>query len=218
MFKNRPIDEIEKATLDCINEFDLSQTNAEGYSALRDRYNSAGDSIDLFVLTCFSFNHQIRFNGQHKFNTPFGRNRSSYNASIERNLRRFADALRSKEVEFSTKDFRELDYSILGKGDFAYFDPPYLISTGTYNDGKRGFCGWSIREERDLLSILDELNDKGVPFALSNVLYHKGMVNELLVEWADSYRVHYVGNSFANCSYHNKYRTSETVEVLITNY
>ena len=44
--------------------FNLSQTNAEGYNALRAEYNQSKSLLDLFVLTCYSFNHQIRFNKQ----------------------------------------------------------------------------------------------------------------------------------------------------------
>lgn len=201
-----------------IEEFSLSKTNADGYNALRERYNSTGNLVDLFVLTCFSFNHQIRFNSKHKFNTPFGKERSSYNQSIENNLKRFMEALHQKTIRYSTIDFREIDYSLLTSEDFAYFDPPYLISTGTYNDGRRGFKDWGPQEEIALLGILDELNSRGVPFALSNVMHNKGMSNDLLIDWAGSYNVHFIDNTFTNCSYHYKDRTSKTVEVLVTNY
>ena len=56
------------------------------------------------------------------------------------------------------------------KGDFVYADPPYLIACATYNE--QG--GWGEREERALFDFLDELDKRGVPFALSNVLRSKG--------------------------------------------
>ena len=217
-FESRSFEQLKNDVEGRIAEFSLSKTNSEGYNALRSRYNETGDILDLFVLTCFSFNHQIRFNSKHKFNTPFGKDRSSYNSSIERNLKRFVAALQSKDVEYMTKDFRDIDYGSMTAEDMAYFDPPYLISTGAYNDGKRGFMDWGETEERDLLSILDDLDGRGVPFALSNVMHNKGLSNELLIEWADRYSVHYVDNTFTNCSYHYKDRTSKTVEVLITNF
>jgi hypothetical protein len=49
-------------------------------------------------------------------------------------------------------------------------DPPYLISTATYNENG----GWSKNDEQDLLKQLDKLDRKGIKFALSNVLEHKG--------------------------------------------
>lgn len=201
-----------------IEKYNLSKTNANGYYNLRENYNKTGNLIELFVLSCFSFNHQIRFNNKHKFNTPFGKNRSSYNQNIEKNLERFMGALHTKDIQYSTMDFRELDYSRITPQDFVYFDPPYLISTGTYNDGKRGFKDWGEKEEIALLDILDSLNARNIKFALSNVMHNKGLSNSLLIEWAKSYSVHMINNSFTNCSYHYKDRTSETVEVLVTNY
>lgn len=201
-----------------ITEFHLSQQNADGYNLLRDRYNESKDIMDFFVLTCYAFNHQIRFNNSQKFNTPFGKNRSSYNSSIENNLIRFCDALRKKNIIFSNKDFLSVDLSGLGFKDLVYCDPPYLISTGSYNDGKRGFKDWTPVEERQLLNLLDKLNIQGTRFALSNVLYHKGMSNDLLIEWSKKYHVYYIDKSYANCSYQFKDRNAKTVEVIIANF
>ena len=201
-----------------INEFELSLENVEGYNALRNRYNEQKDIMDFFVLPCYSFNHQIRFNNSHKFNTPFGKKRSSYNSNIEKNLIAFCNALQSKKIDFYNKDFTEVNLSNLGKGDLVYCDPPYLISNSPYNDGRRGFKNWTEKEEVELLNLLDRLNSDNIRFALSNVLYHKGMSNELLIEWSKKYNVCYIDNSYANCNYHFKDRNAKTVEVLITNF
>jgi len=173
--------------------------------------------LDLFVLTCFSFNHQIRFNSKHEFNTPFGKERSTYNKSIEYNLVRFCDALQRKNIVLSTVDFREFDLSILEPGDMIYCDPPYLITTGSYNDGKRGFKDWTLEEDTTLLNLLDSLNKRGILFVLSNVLMHKGLTNDGLVEWSKKYSVTYINKTYSNCSYHFKDRTAKTIEVLISN-
>lgn len=201
-----------------IKEFDLSLQNAEGYHRLRERYNEAKNISDFFVLTCYSFNHQIRFNNSQKFNAPFGRDRSSYNASIEANLIRFCEALKTKNITFSNQDFLKVDLSHLSRNDLVYCDPPYLISTGSYNDGKRGFKDWTSKEEQQLLDLLDRLNAQGTNFALSNVFYHKGLSNDLLIRWSRQYQVHFIDKTYANCNYHFKDRNCRTVEVVITNY
>lgn len=201
-----------------INEFQLSKTNVDGYNALRERYNENKDIMDFLVLTFYAFNHQIRFNNSQKFNTPFGKERSSYNDSIEKNLKDFCKALKEKNVEFYNTDFLSVDLRELNDKDLVYCDPPYLISTGSYNDGKRGFKDWTEVEEKQLLELLDELNYKGVKFALSNVLYHKGLSNDLLIDWSKKYNVYYVDKSYANCSYHFKEKDAKTVEVVITNF
>ena len=154
-----------------IKQFNLSPDNKDAYLKLRDHYNKDKDILDLFILTCFSYNNQIRFNNKHEFNTSFGMR--SYNDKIEQNLIEFCTALRSKNFVFSTNDFRDFDFSVLHSGDLVYCDPPYSISTAAYNDGKRGFNGWSEKDDLDLFDLLDSLSTKGILFALSDVTKHK---------------------------------------------
>ncbi|RRD66796.1 MULTISPECIES: DNA adenine methylase, partial [unclassified Desulfovibrio] len=103
----------------------------------------------------------------------------------------FCDALKKKSIVFHNCDFLDIDLTDLGENDLVYCDPPYLISTGSYNDGKRGFKDWTTVEETQLLELLDQLDKQGVKFALSNVLYHKGLSNDILIEWSKKYRVYY---------------------------
>ncbi len=205
-----------------ILEFDLSLTNEEGYKKIREFYNENKNPLDLFVLIAYSFNHQIRFNNSHKFNNPFGKNRSSFNKTMKLNLERFIIQLKNKNIQFSNVSFEKYDYSFLSKNDFVYCDPPYLITTGSYNDGKRGFKGWSEKEEFDLLKILKQLNSKSVNFALSNVIEHKGKSNDILINWLNqnpSFNVNYLNKNYSNSNYQTKNRDKNgSVEVLITNY
>ena len=201
-----------------IDFYSLSQSNVDGYNKLRADYNEEKSPLLLFVLICYAFNHQIRFNNSFKFNTPFGKERSSYNKRIEDNLINFTEALKKKNVIFSNVDFRDFDFSTLNQGDFVYCDPPYLISTASYNDGKRGFGDWKIKDDSDLLSILDKLNSRNIFFALSNVFVHKGEENKSLIEWSKKYKVIYLDKNYSNCSYHFKDRQTSTMEVLVTNY
>lgn len=205
-----------------VKEFDLSLTNEEGYKEIRAEYNKNKNPLDLFVLIAFSFNHQIRFNTNHKFNNPFGRERSSFNVSMKQNLQKFIKRLQEKEVCFSTTSFEEFDFSFLTPADFVYCDPPYLITTGTYNDGKRGFKGWTEKEEYLLLQTLDKLNEKNIKFALSNVLEHKGKSNEILKNWIttnSNYKINYIDFDYSNSNYQTLIRDKNaSIEVLITNY
>lgn len=205
-----------------ILEFDLSLTNEEGYKKIREFYNKNKNPLDLFVLIAYSFNHQIRFNNSHKFNNPFGKNRSSFNKTMKLNLERFIIQLKNKNIQFSNVSFEKYDFSFLSKNDFVYCDPPYLITTGSYNDGKRGFKGWSEKEEFSLLKILKQLNSKNVNFALSNVIEHKGKSNDILINWINqnpSFNVNYLNKNYSNSNYQTKNRDKNgSVEVLITNY
>ena len=214
----------QSVTIDCllydidliINKYQLSKTNKDGYLQLRQSYNLSKKPLELYVLVCYSFNYQFRFNSLHEYNSSFGLNRSSFNSSIRNNLVRFHKAISS--VNFSSNDFRDFDFSGLSSSDFVYVDPPYLLTVGSYNDGKRGFKGWSQKDDKELFDLLDKLDNQKVSFALSNVLIHKNNTNELLKLWSNKYNVHYLDFNYKNSSYHAKYRDAKTVEILVTNY
>lgn len=196
----------------------LSIDNQEAYLAFRKKYNQSSDRnpLDLYILMCYAFNYQCRFNNSHEFNSPFGKDRSSFNSAMRNNLIKFHNNI--KDIEFSALNFKAFNTGVLKKDDFLYADPPYLITTGSYNDGKRGFEGWSKNDDAELLKLLDELNDRGVKFALSNVIEHKGLKNEELIKWMEKYKTHYINFNYKNSSYHGKNTDKQTVEVLITNY
>lgn len=216
--KNTETNRIVSLVKETIEQYSLSQSNTDGYNRLRCDYNEQKSPLLLFVLTCYAFNHQIRFNNSFEFNTPFGKERSSYNSRIEENLIRFTSALKEKNIFFSSVDFRRFPFSSLNQSDFVYCDPPYLISTASYNDGKRGFGDWKEKDDLDLLAILDNLHSRNIYFALSNVFVHKGAENKALIEWSNKYKVIFLDKKYSNCSYHFKNRQTSTIEVLVTNY
>lgn len=203
--------------IECYN---LTQENKEGFLKLRKLYNSTNpmDPIMLYTLICYSFNYQIRFNSKLEYNGSFGKNRSSFNPALRENFVAFVDRLQEIDIEFCPYDFREITGAELTKNDFVYCDPPYSLTCATYNDGKRGFGGWSVEDDKQLFEILDELNNAGVRFALSNVLESKGKSNNALKEWAKRYCIHYLNPNYSNCSYQKKDKVSRDIEVLITNY
>ena len=194
-----------------IEKFDLSKTNAEGYNALRDYYNQdPSNPMVFYTLVCYAFNNQIRFNKNGQYNMPFGKNRSSFNDTLRAKFVAFVEALHNKDCSFSNKDFRDFDFSILGQDDFVYADPPYLNAVAAYNENG----GWTSEHEKALLSILDNLTNKGIRFGLSNNLKYD---NPFLEEWMQKYNVHYLNADYSNCNYHKKDKSPD-VEVLITNY
>ena len=196
-----------------IAEYGLSKTNKEGFLKLRDYYNSGNkDWITLYTLMIFSYNNQFRFNNKHQYNSSFGLDRSDFNPKIRNNLHDVK--LLNLDYVVINKSFEEFDFSDFDGNDFVYCDPPYFGSIGNYNDGKRGFEGWTIEHERKLLNLLDCLNEQDVRFALSNNLKYN---NPLLKEWVKKYKVYNIGSCHTNSSYQKKDK-SEDIEVLITNY
>ncbi len=175
-----------------IKKFKLKKQDSTSYKKARDYYNSLPfskrDPKLLFTIILYSFNQQIRFNGDHNFNNPSGMR--WFNDKVLEKLISFSRIIKEKNIEFRSFDYAELINSTDNK-TFFYFDPPYRLTTGSYNDGKRGFKGWGIEEETRLLKFADILTRKNIFFMMSYVIEHKGKINEELKKWVklNNYRL-----------------------------
>jgi DNA adenine methylase len=209
-------EEMLKVLDNTINKYGLSKTNQEGFLRIRKDYNDGNRTWDMFyAMLTHAFNYQIRFNSKGEYNMPFGKDRSSFNPSLRQHFISFVDRLKEINIIFNNRDYKELKVAKLQEGDFVYCDPPYLITTAAYNEQD----GWTEKDEKELLYMLDYLNLHKVKFALSNVLIHKGKENKILQEWSKKYIVHQLNYNYGNSNYQTKDRSTEgSLEVLITNY
>lgn len=205
-----------------INDYNLNKTDKDSFNLFREHYNKSRDRnpLDLYVLLCFSFNYQIRFNNKGEYNSSHGTNRSCFTRNMKQNLIRFMELLHEKNIIFTNTDFMDIDYLKYNPVEcFFYFDPPYIITTGNYNDGNRGFKNWTLKEENGLYNLLDNLNDLNYKWGLSNTYYHDGKDNIILKKWMENnnYTTHIIGSDYSNSSYQKKNRSNENIEVYITN-
>lgn len=205
----------------CESGSGVGDYNRDKFLNLREDFNTRTDKDDyyyvmLYVMIVYSFNNQIRFNSRGKFNLPVGKR--DFNQKMEKKLSAFIDRIKEQNCIFTCRDFREFDVSKLSSSDFVYVDPPYLITCATYNEKD----GWNEQSEKDLLAFLDNLNDKGIRFALSNVLRNKGKENKILISWLENNKSKYkaipLHYSYANSNYQTKDKLSVSEEVLIVNY
>lgn len=196
----------------------LKEVNKIAYQKLRKDFNNGSFSKELeqiifYILIVYGFNNQIRFNKKGEFNTPTGKR--DFNQRMSLKLHNFMSELKKRDIMYSSSDFKDfMEKQLFEENDFVYLDPPYLISTASYNENG----GWTIDNEKELLDMLDVLTNRGVKFALSNVIVHKGETNLLLEEWAQKYNIHYLDFNYNNSNYQSKAKSKDTVEVLITNY
>lgn len=163
-----------------IKKFNLIKGDKEAYLNYRDYYNNNKTAMNLFVLQMYCFQNQLRFNQKHDFNTPVG-NCGCNETTFDR-IKSFD--IDNRELETTNLDFNDIDITKYSKKTVFYFDPPYIITNATYNDGKRGFKGWDEEQEEKLLSFLDRINKNGQKFLLSNVINHNGKTNKILLNWA----------------------------------
>lgn len=164
-----------------VKKFNLTKGDKEAYLNYRDYYNNNKTPMNLFVLQMYCFQNQLRFNQKHDFNTPVG-NCGCNETTFDR-IKSFD--LDERELETTNLDFNDIDINKYPKNSVFYFDPPYIITNATYNDGKRGFKGWDEEQEEKLLCFLDKINKNGQKFLLSNVINHNGKTNNILLEWAN---------------------------------
>lgn len=196
----------------------VSRFNKEPFLRLRQDYNNTPRNnqhyIMLYALIVFGFNNQMRFNERGEYNLPVGKR--DFNDVIRRKLEVFVDKLKAQRPLIQNKDFRRFDIGQLDNQSLVYLDPPYLISTATYNEGG----GWTEREEADLLRFMDALNTYGIKFVLSNMLEHKGRKNQLLIDWIAQRNLHIVdvNMDYSNSNYQVEGKDSGTKEVLVKNY
>ena len=174
------LDKIEKI----IAKYSLEKQNKMNYLKLREEYNlkyrfKQDSSIYLYTLLLYGFQQQLRFNSKYEFNNPIGE--SGYNESIKEKIISFSRKIKEMNVVFYSKSYEELEELV--ENALVYFDPPYLITLGSYNDGKRGFKGWNETEELKLINYFNRLLHKNCKIIISNILDYKGLENKLLKEW-----------------------------------
>ena len=187
-----------------------SHYNKASYLNLRNDYNNdKSNMLLLYLLLIFGLNHMIRFNSAGAFNLPVGNvdfNKNVYNALVG-----YFEFMKGHKVEFYNLDYKQfLSEMTFDDKSFVYLDPPYLISSSEYNKL------WDEEKEAELYSVLDELNENGVRFGVSNLLKHKGQENALLLEWSKKYKAFDIASNYI--SFNDNTIKKDSVEVYVTNY
>lgn len=184
--------------------------NKEGYNRMKADFNQGGqiDIKMLYVLLIYGFNRMLRFNKKGEFNLPPGD--VDFNANAYEALSDYFTILQNRHIEWNNLDFREFLHGIeYRQNDLIYLDPPYLITFSEYNKF------WNDETEHDLLTLLDELNQEGVKFAISNVTHYRGKINEEFLNWSAHYNSYPIKSNYISF---NDNTIKQFNEVLVTNY
>ena len=179
--------------------------NKEGYNRMKADFNQGGQ-IDIQMF--YGFNRMLRFNKKGEFNLPPGD--VDFNANAYEALSDYFTILQNRHIEWNNLDFREFLHGIeYRQNDLIYLDPPYLITFSEYNKF------WNDETEHDLLTLLDELNQEGVRFAISNVTHYRGKINEEFLNWSAHYNSYPIKSNYISF---NDNTIKQFNEVLVTNY
>lgn len=202
------------------NNNGLKQYNFVGYYRLRDDYNLLVDKgsdkayVMLYVLLLYGFNNDLRFNAKGDFNLPVGK--TDFNKTNVNKLETYLNHIKTIKTHYICAEFDSNNVkNIINKADFVYMDPPYLITTATYNESNK----WNENHEKRLLNFLNELIDNKKQFVLSNVLSNNNMRNELLSDWIDdnseNIEVKHLNYSYKSSSYNKKNRKDKDDEIIV---
>jgi DNA adenine methylase len=156
--------------------------NKQNFNQLKADYNNSKERniALLYVLLIYGFNRMLRFNSKNEYNLPVGN--VDFNANVYNALSDYFKLNSTKKTNWHCQDFEHFLGSIVyQKNDFVYLDPPYLITFSEYNKL------WNEDTEEKLLQVLDNLNKKGVKFAISNVTHYKEKENRKFIEWSKKY-------------------------------
>lgn len=138
----------------------------EHYYATREAKptSSVGVAARMIYLnrTCFNGLYRVAKNG--KFNVPIGRY-TNPRVCDEDNLRACSEAL--EYAELVTGDFASV-LAEARRGDFAYFDPPYVPVGGTSDFTGFTAAGFKLADHERLVACASRLKEQGVRVLLSN--------------------------------------------------
>lgn len=187
-----------------------AQFNKENFNKLKTHYNQSKKRsvAELYLLLIYGFNRMIRFNNHGDYNLPVGN--VDFNQNVYNALDAYFKLNAAKDINWFNLDFKEFLSSIEHKhDDFVYLDPPYLITFSEYNKL------WNERTETNLLQLIDNLNDKNIKFAISNITHYKGKENKPFINWSKKYNSYPIASNYI--SYHDN-TIKQFTEVLVTNY
>ena len=186
-----------------------SHFNKLAYNRMKSDYNCNSDTLLLYLLLIYGFNHMIRFNKDKQFNLPVGN--VDFNKNVFSSLQNYWNFIKKNNIQYYNSDYAVFLKKInFNKGSFVYFDPPYLISGSEYNKL------WNEEEEEKLCHCLDELNSNGIKFGITNLVRHKGKENLIFLNWSKKYNSYNINSNYI--SFNDNTIKNNSQEVYVTNY
>ncbi|HFI0451458.1 TPA: DNA adenine methylase [Streptococcus suis] len=161
----------------------------------------------LYMLRV-NFNGLYRVNSKNQFNVPYGRYKNPKIVDEELILS-VSHYLNANEISILTGDFEEAVKNVK-RGDFVYFDPPYIPLSETSAFTSYTHEGFSYDDQVRLRNTFKRLSDKGAYVMLSN------SSSPLVEELYKDYHIHKVSATRTNGATANS--RGKISEFIITNY
>ena len=201
----------------------LKEEKKKKHEKLQSDYQSSAIKKwqDFYIGVIHSWASRINYNTKEVFDSYKGPLETSFNNTLQQKVLEYSKKLieMGDKVEYSNESYEDFKHTDYKEDDVVYVDPAYSITDTDY------VRIWNRKYgDKKLFDFLDDLNSKGVKFAMSNVFEMNGKTNETLIEWAKKYKVYYLDITYKS-SDKSKIIDPETgkqayptVEVLVTNY
>ena len=198
-----------------INTMDSHECDKEYYLDIRSSFNDKIIKNELDVecaakfiwLNKHCFNGLYRVNQKGLFNVPYNNKKNGYSI-VEENIRNISRFLNDSNIKIISADFEEICATVK-KGDFVYFDSPYVPESETayFTDYTKN--GFNKDDHERLARLYKDLDKRGAYLMLSN--NNVPIVHELYKEFnIEEIEVKRLINRNAN--------KRKGKEVIITNY
>jgi DNA adenine methylase len=194
---------------DRIIKFKLNN-DKDAFNRFYDNYNSTKYSerhpLDFYLLVCHSLDDSITLIN-HQSNIGFSE--CVFNDNLRKDLTVFHERIHNIDISFFNNDIFTNKFNVdinVEHGDYVYCDPPYSLTMDS----------WIMdRDDKKLSVILDDYNDRGVYWGMTNYLTYGVEDNTVLKKWVEDndYKVH-----STNPEYNILNKNNPHDEVFITNY
>ena len=146
----------------------------ELYYRTREQYNNKilsrnfdAECAALMIWTNkHCFNGLYRVNNKGLFNVPYN-NKISGKSIDETNLREISHYLKRAKINITCLDFEKACENVK-KGDFVYFDSPYVPETATASFTDYTMGGFTLEDHKRLAKLFKRLDNEGAKVMLSN--------------------------------------------------
>ncbi|MBP2624034.1 DNA adenine methylase [Streptococcus oricebi] len=173
-----------------------------------DKMTDVERAARIMYMLRVNFNGLYRVNSKNQFNVPYGRYKNPKIVDPEM-IQMISSYLNKYDIQIISGDFEKAVEEV-GKGDFVYFDPPYIPLSETSDFTSYTHEGFSYQDQVRLRDTFKRLSDRGAYVMLSN------SSSPLAEELYKDFKIHYVEAIRTNgASSKSRGRISE---IIVTNY
>jgi DNA adenine methylase len=163
----------------------LQHEHADYYYQVRQEFNDATTTFDIYQAARFIFLNRSNFNGIFRvnkkglYNVPFGHKLNPGIPALDHFLAA-SERLKQSGIELIHCGYERIIDSVK-RGDFVYLDPPYPVLSPTANFTQYAVEPFSEREQHKLSEFAKDLRKRGAYVMISNAAV--SLIRAYYLDW-----------------------------------